>query len=352
MLTAYIMAGGSGERFWPLSTPEKPKQLLSLFSEHSMIRETVERILPIIPAERIFIGTNIKQAEAVAKELPMLPDENIVVEPAFKDTAAAIGYGAMYVQERVENPCMVVLASDHLITEPNIFRKIIGEAAKEAMDNRSIVTLGIKPSYPEIGYGYIQTDIDCELGKVHNVGAFLEKPSLKCAQKYLDAGNYLWNSGMFIFEASVIMDEIAKYMPAHYDTLMKIKKHVSAKSVKNDLANATRPYFDEFEKISIDIGVMEKTNKIKVIPSDFGWNDIGSFGAFKDVFQGDEDNNIVRHTNLATVDASNNLVISDNYDVGIIGLENVVVVQTEGKLLICDKERLQEIKKIVKTLNH
>jgi len=177
MLCAYIMAGGSGERFWPLSTPDRPKQLLKLFSEKSMIRETVDRILPIIPAEHIFIGTNIKQAKGIIEELPMLPEENIVIEPSFKDTAAAIGYGALYIKHRFEDACMVVLASDHLISQQEEFRKTIGLAVKEAVNNDTIVTLGIKPSYPETGYGYIETEKKRELGTVNAVERFWEKPN-------------------------------------------------------------------------------------------------------------------------------------------------------------------------------
>ncbi len=348
MLTAYIMAGGSGERFWPLSTPEKPKQLLSLFSEKSMIRETVDRILPLIPAERIFVGTNVKQAAGIIKELPMLPEENIVLEPAFKDTAAAVGYGALYVSQRVDNPCMVVLAADHLISEPEVFRGIVKKAAADAVDNNSIVTLGIKPDYPETGYGYIRTAVGSEVGKVYLVEKFLEKPSLDKANEYVQAGNYLWNSGMFIFRAQTILEEIKLHMQPHYKTLMKIKTKIEEGLTKDELAEATRSYFPEFDKISIDFGVMEKSARIKVIPSRFGWNDIGSFNAFGDVIEADNEGNIVRNSELKTVDASRNIVLSDGCEVGIIGLDDIVVVQTKGKVLVCARDRVQDIKRLAK----
>lgn len=346
MLTAYIMAGGSGERFWPLSTPERPKQLLSLFSDKSMIRETVDRILPLIPAERIFIGTNIKQAAGIIAELPMLPEENIVLEPAFKDTAAAIGYGALYVSSKVEDPCMIVLASDHLVGEPDTFRDIVSKACSEAISNNSIVTLGIKPTYPETGYGYIETKT-ANLGEVVDVERFLEKPSIDKANEYVEAGNYLWNSGMFIFKAETILNELQVHMTNHYDTLQKINEKVTSGLTKEALANATREFFTEFEKISIDFGVMEKSERIKVIPSSFGWNDIGSFNAFRDVFEPDTEGNLARNSTLKQVDSQNNTIVTDGCEVGIIGVDDLVIVQTEGKLLVCHRDRVQDIKQLI-----
>ncbi|MGL5056730.1 MAG: mannose-1-phosphate guanylyltransferase, partial [Fusobacteriaceae bacterium] len=205
MLTALIMAGGSGERFWPLSTPTKPKQLLKLFSDKSMIRETVDRILPIISPDKIFIATNILQAEAIIKELSDIPVENIIIEPAFKDTAAAIGYTSLIIEERFKN-CgekveVVVLASDHLIVKGDQFCEIIKLAGEEASKNRVIVTLGIKPTHPETGYGYIEVKSDepILLNTICKVKRFREKPNFQIAEEYVASGKFLWNSGIFIF---------------------------------------------------------------------------------------------------------------------------------------------------------
>lgn len=347
MLCAYIMAGGSGERFWPLSTPEKPKQLLKLFSEKSMIRETVDRILPLIPAERIFIGTNVKQAKGILAELPMLPAENVVIEPSFKDTAAAIGYGAMYIKHRFEDACMVVLASDHLIKDPDNFRQIIVKASEEAVDFGSIVTLGIKPSFPETGYGYIETDKNLELEHLYAVERIWEKPNLERAEEYVSAGNFLWNSGMFIFKTATILEELERYMPKHFQILEEINSYISAGLDKEALSIKAAPYFEQFQKISIDFGVMERSVKIKVIPSDFGWNDIGSFSALADVFDADEQGNVIRSSKLRGLDCVNNVIISDNCEVGVIGVSDLIIVQTEGKILVCHKDRAQDIKKIL-----
>lgn len=347
MLCAYIMAGGSGERFWPLSTSEKPKQLLKLFSEKSMIRETVDRILPLIPAERIFIGTNIKQAKGILEELPMLSEANIVMEPAFKDTAAAIGYGAMYIKHRIEDACMVVLASDHLIQNPELFRSIIEKAVEEAVQNHTIVTLGIKPAFAETGYGYIETSKNIALENIYPVERFWEKPNKERAEEYVASGNFLWNSGMFIFEVSTILEEIERYMPRHFKVLSAINEPIVAGFEKEELAEKTAPFFDSFQKISIDFGVMERSIRIKVIPSDFGWNDIGSFSALADVFIPDQNGNIVRNSALRQLDCKNNIIVTDQYDVGVIGVSDLIIVQTQGRLLICHKDRAQEIKKIL-----
>ncbi|MGL6168636.1 MAG: sugar phosphate nucleotidyltransferase, partial [Fusobacteriaceae bacterium] len=210
MLTALIMAGGSGERFWPLSTPTRPKQLLNLFSDKSMIRETVDRILPIISPDKIFIATNILQAEEIIKELSDIPIENIIIEPAFKDTAAAIGYTSLIIEERFKN-CgekveVVVLASDHLIAKGDQFCEIIKLAGEEASKSGVIVTLGIKPTHPETGYGYIEVKSDepILLNTICKVRRFREKPNFETAEEYLASGKFLWNSGMFIFTTETI----------------------------------------------------------------------------------------------------------------------------------------------------
>lgn len=347
MLCAYIMAGGSGERFWPLSTPEKPKQLLKLFSEKSMIRETVDRILPLIPPEYIFIGTNIKQSKAIMEELPMIPEENVVIEPDFKDTAAAIGYGAMYIRKRHPDACMVVLASDHLIRDAEQFLKVLENAAEEADANETIVTLGIKPTFPETGYGYIETVKAAEPGEIHPIERFWEKPNKERAETYIASGNFLWNSGMFIFKVKTILEEIERYMPRHYSVLEEIGQEIEAGYDKAELADRIAPFFQQFQKISIDYGVMERSVRIRVIPCDIGWNDIGSFGALADVFEADANGNVIRNSKIRQLDARNNIIVSENYDIGVLGVDNLVIIQTEGKLLICDKARAQEIKKIL-----
>lgn len=347
MLCALIIAGGSGKRFWPLSTEETPKQLLKLFSDKSMIRETVDRILPLIPAEYIFVATNVNQAEAVRKELPMLPEDNLIFEPEVKDTAAAIGYSTMYIRRELSNATLVVLASDHLIKDSENFRDTLKIAAKEAEDHDTMVTLGIRPTRPEIGYGYIKVKGDVEIGEVRSVDSFLEKPLLEVAEEYLADGTYLWNSGIFVFKSNTILKEIRKYMPKHDRVLKNIQFYFDQGIKGEKLSDKTRLLFEDFEKISIDYGIMEKSDNIKVIPTDFGWNDIGSFTAFEDVYASDADKNIIRNSYFEHVNCSGNIVLTENLEIKAIGLENLVIVQSGNKLLICDKYEIDDIKKIL-----
>lgn len=345
MLAVFIMAGGSGERFWPLSTKKRPKQLLKLIDpERSMIRMTVERILPLVPAERIFVGTNAIQAEAVREELPMLPEGNIIIEPAFKDTAAAIGYGAIKISKEIGNDVtMIVLASDHLIKNEENFRRRLEEAAESAQKNKSIVTLGIKPNKPETGYGYIETE-ECYIGEATSVKRFWEKPSLERAEKYVEAGNYLWNSGMFIFQIGTMMEAFKKYMPKHFEVLEEIKANLDTNETNKEIRNS----FEKFEKISVDFGIMEKADNIEVIPVDFGWNDIGSYPALDEVFEHTETGTINKNGKIKEFNSKNNIIIgTGNKEISLLGVEDMVIVETNGQILICKKSEAQNIKKII-----
>ncbi|MGL4308278.1 MAG: mannose-1-phosphate guanylyltransferase [Cetobacterium sp.] len=357
MLTALIMAGGSGERFWPLSTPSKPKQLLSLFSDKTMIRETVDRILPIIDATNIFIATNILQYEEIKKELFDIPESNIIIEPLFKDTAAAIGYTTLIIEEKLKNIKekieIVVLASDHLIKEENKFREIILMGAKEARENSTIVTLGIKPNKPETAYGYIEINENSkiELEKIYKVRRFREKPNKETAEQYVNSGKYLWNSGMFIFTIDTIFKNYEVLMPEHMEIFNNLKKIISIGKKGIELSEEVKSDFENFEKISIDFGIMEYSKNIKVIPMDIGWNDIGSFTALEDVFDSDENGNILRTKEVITYDASNNIVLCDEGTISLLGVKNLIVIKNNDKILIANKENAQDIKKIVAKYN-
>lgn len=353
MLTAFIMAGGSGERFWPLSTKERPKQLLKLISDKTMIRETVDRILPIIPAEQIFIGTNEIQAEGIKAELPFIPAENIIIEPLFKDTAAAIGYGTVFIKTKYSDADVVVLASDHVIKNEENFRKRIIGAVEESKDG-SIVTLGIKPSRAETGYGYIETSGECYIAEATKAVRFWEKPNEERAEQYVEAGNFLWNSGMFIFNSNTIMGAIQKHMPKHYEILKKCETVIAENNTVSgkELSKLVKTEFEKFDKISIDFGVMELADNIKVIPVDFGWNDVGSFPALDDVFSKDGNGNIVRNGSVVSVDSKNNIIISENQNrvIATVGVENLIIVDSGNGLLICSKDDAQHIKKVVSKL--
>jgi len=345
-----IMAGGSGERFWPLSTKEKPKQLLSIFSKKSMIRETLDRVLTYVDIDDVFIATNELQSINIINELPEIPQLNIIIEPLFKDTAAAIAYGCMIIHKKSgTDDVIAVLASDHLITNPHEFIKSLRKAEKVA-EKGYIVTLGIKPSKPETGYGYIELK-SLKINHPSRTLRFMEKPNYETAKKYLEQGNFVWNSGMFIFKYSTIINEFTKYIPNHVE-IIKDMDNVIGDEIGLDLSKITKPFFERFERISIDYAVMEKSQIIQCIPVDFGWNDIGSFNSLEDVFEKDEFNNIVKNVNYIQIDSNNNIVISDrDYRlITSIGLSNVIIVDTQDGLLICNKDDSQRIKELIKKL--
>lgn len=346
MLTFLIMAGGSGERFWPLSTKEKPKQLLKIFSNKSLIRLAYERILPLVDKEQIFIATNKIQLKALKDELPELNDSRIIIEPAFRDTASAIAYGSLMISKYYDNPTICVLASDHLIANEDEFRKVIRIAEIEA-DKGNIVTLGIKPEYPETGYGYIEVD-EAILNKPTKALAFKEKPNLELAKLYFNSGKYLWNSGMFIFKYNTILKALNKYSQNHYNISIELSKLINENNGVFT-ANNIRDIFMKFEKKSIDYAVMEKANNIVVIPSSFGWNDVGSYLAFDELFTKDENNNVTYNVKSITVDSTNNIIISqeNNHNINLLGINNMIIVITKDNLLIIPKDRCQEIKKIL-----
>ena len=355
MLAALIMAGGSGERFWPLSTPEKPKQLLKIFSEKTMIRETVDRILPIIPTDKIFIATNELQEIVVKAELEDIPKENIIIEPAFKDTAAAIGYSALVIESKLKNSLkdgekieIVVLASDHLIRNEKLFRETIIQGAEEARKNGVIVTLGIKPNKPETGYGYIEikTEENIELNKIYKVKRFREKPNLETAENYVASKKYLWNSGIFIFTTETIFKNFDVLMEEHTEIFNSIKIKLLQNMSGLDLTNLVRDDFEKFEKISIDFGIMEHSKNIRVIPVDIGWNDIGSFNALDEVFPKNSAGNVVKNSTILELDATNNIVIGDGNKISLLGVKDLVVVKNGDNILIANKSRIQDVKKI------
>ena len=346
MLTFLIMAGGSGERFWPLSTKEKPKQLLKIFSNKSLIRLAYERILPLVDKEQIFIATNEIQLKALKEELPEINDSRIIIEPAFRDTASAIAYGSLMISKYYDNPTICVLASDHLIANEDEFRKVIRIAEIEA-DKGNIVTLGIKPEYPETGYGYIEVD-EVILNKPTKALVFKEKPNLELAKLYFNSGKYLWNSGMFIFKYNTILKALNEYSQNHYNISIELSKLINENNgvfTANNIKNT----FMKFEKKSIDYAVMEKANNIVVIPSSFGWNDVGSYLAFDELFTKDENNNVTYNVKSITIDSTNNIIISqdDNHNINLLGINNMVIVITKENLLIIPKDRCQEIKKIL-----
>ena len=270
--TALIMAGGKGERFWPRSRVTLPKQFLSLTDDgKTMIQLTVERIRPLVELEDVYIATNKNYKELVKQQLPGLPEENILCEPVGRNTAPCIGLGAVHVAKKYDDAVMIVLPSDHLIKHNDIFAETFTNACALAEEGENLVTVGITPNYPETGYGYIKYDSTAKNGESYPVQRFVEKPDLETAKSYLADGSYLWNSGMFVWRVSTILDCFKKYMPSTHDGLLKIKEAVGTPQEDTVLEKE----FPNLESQSVDYGIMEKAENIYTLAGNFGWDDVG-----------------------------------------------------------------------------
>lgn len=344
MLTALIMAGGKGTRFWPLSTDEKPKQFLNLIGNNTMIQMTINRIKPIIPIERIFVCTGERYVDLVKEQVPELPIKNIIVEPEGRNTTPCITLSALVINRYYKNATMLVLPSDHLINDEDEFRKTIMVANEFVLNNnKAIITLGIKPSRPEIGYGYIKyLNNKNSLNRygVIKVESFTEKPNRNLAEQYLLNGNYLWNAGMFLWSINNIIKQINKYSLNTYRALKDIIQ-VDDK----DLQLFINENYKKTESISIDYAVLEKAKNIYVIPSDFGWDDVGSWEALDRYREKDELGNVLVGESKV-IDATNNLVISSTHKVVVEGLTDIYVIENDGKILIGKKSNVSNVKEL------
>lgn len=344
MLCALIMAGGKGTRFWPLSTEEKPKQFLNLIGEDTMIQMTVNRIKPIIPIDRIFVCTGEMYVDLVKEQLPELPERNIIVEPEGRNTAPCIALSAIVIKRYYNDANMIVLPSDHLISNEDEFRDVIKNADKFVNENKNaIVTLGMEPYRPETGYGYIRYGKDeCQINnhRVIKVDAFVEKPNKQKAEQYIEEGNYLWNGGMFLWSADNILNQIKKYSNDTYEALKDINdiRH-------EEIQGFINKNYCKTEAISIDYAVMEKSDSIYVVPSRFGWDDVGSWEAL-DRYREKDDKGNVLVGNAKVVDSHGNLVISSSHDIVVEGLKDIYVIENDGKILVGNKSNMANVKKL------
>lgn len=344
---AVIMAGGVGSRFWPKSRERSPKQVLEIVGQGTMIQNTVKRIEALVAPERTFVITNKIQREIIVQQLPHIPPENILVEPVGRNTAPCIGLAAHWIHRRDPNGVMVVLPADHLISEHDKFKQVLERAIAVAEQSNALVTIGISPTHPETGYGYIQYD-DSESynpyrdQKIYHVKTFAEKPNYETAVRFLQSGDFLWNSGMFIWRASVILDEIQRLLPEIAEQLQKVALSIGTPTYESTLELA----YGVIRGISIDYGVMEKARLVYVALADFGWSDVGSWDEVKRLTPVDEEGNAVRG-NVVLRDSSGNYVDAGNKLVALVGVKNLIVVTTDDAILICEQGRSQEVKDIV-----
>ncbi|MFC6231001.1 mannose-1-phosphate guanylyltransferase [Paenibacillus allorhizosphaerae] len=347
-ITAVIMAGGKGERFWPKSRTHLPKQFLNISGNKSMIQQTISRLENLIDIKQIFIVTNELYAELIRAQIPHLPHDNIIIEPIGRNTAPCVGLASIIIEAKYPDSTMVVLPSDHIIENEDGFIKILKTAVEVAQKDNNLVTLGIKPVYPETGYGYIESTKQIqhinEL-EVHKVNKFVEKPDFQTAQEYLASGNFFWNSGIFIWKTSVIRNYIKLFMPEMHDLLETMKCAFN----KEDKNQVIRSEFIKMPDQSIDYGIMEKAENIYVIPCVFGWDDVGSWTALDRINDRDENGNVIKG-NILNIDTKRCIIESNGKLIATLGIEDLIVVDTEDVTLICTKDKAQEVKLLLKEL--
>lgn len=344
------MAGGSGTRFWPRSRALKPKQYLDVAGEESLLQSTLKRFENITGYRNIYVVSGKIQAEILEAQATIIPKENLIYEPVGKNTLPCIGLSAMLAEKENPNGIMVVSPSDHLINDTVGFRKTILAAAKIAEEKDGIVTIGITPSYPATGYGYVKTGTQIsaeEKIRQYKVDRFVEKPDEAVAADYLKQGGYFWNSGMFLFKISVFLEAVHKFAPDLYAGLRKIQAEIGYPSFEKTLDTIYR----EFESISVDYGIMEHARNIYLVEGNFGWNDLGSWESVYQISEKDKNGNAESGSGDALlIDTNNSYVHSDEGMVALIGLEDVIVVRDGNAVLVCKREKAEEVKKVVEFL--
>jgi len=341
-----ILAGGSGTRFWPLSRRRRPKQLLPLAGEQPLLRETLERIAGLAAPNEVLVVAGQIHAAAIRRLLPGLPRANLMLEPAARNTAPAIGWAAVRLLRRDKDAVMAVLPSDHHVRNAARFRKLLGDAAAIAREG-ALVTLGITPTGPETGFGYLRMGPSNHWPKgARTVDAFVEKPSLANAERYLRSGRYLWNAGIFVFRASTVLAEIRHQLPELAHALDRIAPVAGTARE----AAAVKRWFPTAPSISIDYGVMEKAAApVVVIPADVGWSDLGSFDALTQVRRLDRSGNLVEGE-AVLVDCQDCIVLARERPVAVVGAKRMVVVDAGDAVLVAPRERVQEVRKVVAEL--
>lgn len=342
MIHAVIMAGGQGTRLWPQSRYNNPKQLWEIFHGKSMLQNTVERLAPLIPPQRTLIITGEHLAEQICTQLPQVPSKNVIVEPMGRSTAPCVGLTALYIDD--PDAYMAVLPSDHVIQQPDEFRRLLKIAVDVASEEEHLVTFGIRPTGPETGFGYIQRG-EYVRDEVYTVREFTEKPDAPTARQFVDSGEYYWNSGMFVWKVSTLMTMIERYLPNLYQGLMTIKSALGTP----DEPRVIEDVFEKIESVSIDYGIMEKAGTTYVVPGDFGWNDVGSWAAMPEVWETDQEGNTFQGTIMA-LDSHDTIAYNSDGLTALIGVENLIVVKAGNAVLVCAKDQAQRVRNMVAKL--
>lgn len=351
---AVILAGGRGTRFWPRSRTRTPKQLLNIVGGRTMLQQTVERLLPEFPSKRIWVVTNQEQAAAVGRQLPRLASSHILAEPVGRNTAAAIGLAAAHLAQTGRDALMAVLPADHYIAQAARYRRIVRAALQMAARGPNLVVLGIPPTHPETGYGYIERDLQvARFGNlpVYAVQRFTEKPPLPTARKYVASGRYYWNAGMFFWRVSTFLNHLKKFLPATHMALMRLAGDIGTRRY----ARTLRRIYPKLANISVDYAIMEpatregRARNVYVLPAGVGWSDIGSWAAVYELQSRNAGQNVTAGSCLA-LDAVGNYVWAPKKFAALVGVSDLVVVETDDALLICPRDRAQDVGRIVRWL--
>jgi len=352
---AVILAGGRGTRFWPRSRTRMPKQLLNIAGKGSMLQQTVARLAPLIPAQRMWTVTNAEQVTALRAQLPAAARKHILTEPLGRNTAAAIGLAAIHVRHAAGGDALLaVLPADHYIQQPEKYREIVRAALTVAHEPGRMVVLGIPPTRPETGFGYIERQgesITAQGAPVCAVRRFTEKPQLAAAKEYVASGNFHWNAGMFFWRVSTFLDALKEFLPPTYALLEELARHIGKRTYTAKL----RRIYPQLENISVDYAILESATqqpgpaRVFVIPAEIGWSDIGSWAAAYELLAKHPGENIFAGPGQS-LDAEGNFLWSPNKFVAAVGVRDLVVVETSDALLICQRDRAQDVGKIVKAL--
>ena len=343
---ALILAGGSGERFWPLSRRALPKQLLRLVSDKALVENAVARVIDWIPPEHILILTNIDQEKAVRNQLKNIPPENIVAEPAKRDTAAAMALGTGWVALRDHAATMIVLPADHVITDEKAFKESMLLAVEAAEETGSLVTIGIKPTWACPGFGYIEQGAPVKLRSgtskdlVRKVVRFREKPNVDLAESFIRKGNFRWNAGMFVWSVPTVLSEFNRHTP-------ELANFISQLRAPDKFDKVLKEQFEKLPRVSFDYAIMEKAGRVLVVEAGFDWDDVGSWTAVAKYLANDEHGN-ASHGDVTVVDSTNNIVFDDTEtNIALLGVHNLVVVRTKDAVLVCHRHQVERIKDLI-----